>query len=211
MSSSLGGIAYISKAAAREGIVGRAYPWSQFAQSGAMPSQPHSVTAQNSKFGLLTRPLGPVLQNNEHCDSRLDTSHSSEFSQRRETLSATYYRWRLLSNWKKLRHALYNIAYWWITQMQWHFLYPEWTGKRWLSFFPNLCLLRNFMPSSTLASRSRSHYGAHIVLRHGTTSKFEWNSYKRPQHSLSWNQSPGLLSALVRSCVLAGTRNSNMT
>ena len=110
VSSSLGGIAYISKAAAREGIVGRAYPWSQFAQSGAVPSQPHSVTAQNSKFGLLTRPLGPVLQNNEYCDSRSGTSHSSEFSQRRETLSSKYYKWRLLSNLKKLHHALYNIA-----------------------------------------------------------------------------------------------------
>ena len=65
-----------------------------------MPSQPHSVTAQNSKFGLLTRPLGPLLQNNEYLDSRSGTSHSSEFSQRRETLSATYYKWRLLSNLK---------------------------------------------------------------------------------------------------------------
>ena len=110
MSSSLGGIAYISKAAAREGIVGRAYPWSQFAQSGAVPSQPHSVTAQNSKFGLLTRPLGPVFRNNEYCDSGSGISHSSEFSQRRETLSSKYYKWRLLSNLKKLHHALYNIA-----------------------------------------------------------------------------------------------------
>ena len=155
MSSSLGGIAYISKAAAREGIVGRAYPWSQFAQSGAMPSQPHSVTAQNSKFGLLTRPLGPVLQNNEYCDSRSRTSHSSEFSQRRETLSATYYKWRLLSK-KKLHHALYNIAS--VEMCGWLKCCSDiWVIHQFLErydflfFLSHLSLLRNLMPSSTLA------------------------------------------------------------